>query len=95
MQDCSPASGEGKIAEGYFTDYWEKNNATCASGGHCRTAFMANMSGWDWSVNDADFCDEGGYAEVHKQSNHCAVVCVCAWLHFGSRYAAPFLAGVD
>ena len=21
---------------------------------------LANLSQWDWSVNDADFCDEGG-----------------------------------
>ena len=25
-----------------------------------RQDFLGNMSQWDWSVSDADFCDEGG-----------------------------------
>ena len=66
--DCSPASGEGRIAPGYFTEYWA-NESDChgtntADGTSvvCRRDFLSNMSGWDWSVSDADFCDEGGRA---------------------------------
>ena len=61
--DCSPASGEGQIAPGYFTNYW-KNKSDCRNLGQpsqsCRRDMLGNISQWDWSVNDADFCDEGG-----------------------------------
>ena len=61
--DCSPASGEGQIAPGYFTNYWE-NKSDCQNLGRpnqsCRRDMLGNISQWDWSVNDADFCDEGG-----------------------------------
>jgi hypothetical protein len=57
--DCSPASGEGKVASGYFEEYWAAANATSDRSGR-RMAFFGNISRWDWSVNDADFCDEGG-----------------------------------
>ena len=61
--DCSPASGEGQIAPGYWTEYWA-NRSDCRNSGRpdesCRRDFLTNMSQWDWGVNDADFCDEGG-----------------------------------
>ena len=61
--DCSPASGEGRIAPGYFTEYWG-NYSDCRNKGRpnqsCRRDMLGNISHWDWSVNDADFCDEGG-----------------------------------
>ena len=61
--DCSPASGEGQIAPGYFTNYW-KNRSDCRNAGQpnqsCRRDLLGNISQWDWSVNDADFTDEGG-----------------------------------
>jgi hypothetical protein len=61
--DCSPASGEGQIAAAYFTNYWG-NRSDCRNRGRpnesCRRDFLSNISQWDWSVNDADFCDEGG-----------------------------------
>jgi hypothetical protein len=40
------SAGEGRIAQGYFSEYWSKMNASCAAGGtqRCRTAYLANMS---------------------------------------------------
>ena len=66
--DCSPASGEGQIASDYFTQYWAnlsdcrscKTPGSPASCEFCRRSMLGNLSAWDWSVNDADFCDEGG-----------------------------------
>ena len=43
---------------GLFVQYWG-NSSDCNSRG-CRRDFLANISRWNWSVNDADFCDEGG-----------------------------------
>lgn len=64
--DCSPASGEGRIAPGAWAEYWE-NHSDCRGGnrGDCRRDFLANMSDWNWSVNDADLTDEGGRAPTH------------------------------
>jgi hypothetical protein len=59
--DCTAASGEGQIAPGYFTGYWA-NRSDCNHNG-CRRDFLGNLSDWNWSVNDADFCDEGGKGE--------------------------------
>lgn len=58
--DCSAASGEGQIASGYFTGYWQNRSDCHSDGTHCRRDYLGNLSQWDWSVNDADFCDEGG-----------------------------------
>ena len=48
-----------RIAPGYWLSYWAKQNARQ----HNRTiGFLQNLTEWDWSASDADFCDEGGTA---------------------------------
>ena len=44
---------------GLFANYW-LNRSDCHSN-TCRWDFLTNLSSWDWSVNDADFCNEGGH----------------------------------
>jgi hypothetical protein len=42
-----------KIAEGYNVNYWRNGSDR---GGR---QFLANLTTWQWSVNDPDFCDDG------------------------------------
>jgi len=55
-ESCVPTAGMSRIAEGYYTNYW-KNYSD--NNGRDR-AFLKNLTRWNWSVNDADFCDENG-----------------------------------
>eukprot|EP00040_Diaphanoeca_grandis_P017868 m.93929 g.93929 ORF g.93929 m.93929 type:complete len:428 (+) comp26661_c0_seq1:139-1422(+) len=59
--DCARPSDGGQIAPGYFVNYWA-NYSDCRHGGRtdCDRSFLTNESEWNWSVNDADFTDEGG-----------------------------------
>ena len=46
-----------------WQSYWAKQNARQ----HDRTiGFLKNLSEWNWSASDADFCDEGGKAIINK-----------------------------
>ena len=53
-EDCSPGQPMTKIAEGYYTHYWANGSDR---GGR---EFLSNLTAWQWSVNDPDFCDSGG-----------------------------------
>jgi hypothetical protein len=45
--DCSPASGEGRIAPGFFTEYWAKMNATWyMTPASTHTPDRSPFSGW-------------------------------------------------
>ena len=53
-ESCAPTADMSRIANGYYTNYW-KNQSD-----HNDRVFLKNLTRWNWSVNDADFCDEGG-----------------------------------
>lgn len=51
-EDCSNTSDYARIAPGFFTSYWAAHD-----GGR---AFLGNLSEWNWSDSDVDFCDYNG-----------------------------------
>jgi hypothetical protein len=53
-ESCAPTADMSRIANGYYTNYW-KNQSD-----HHDRVFLKNLTRWNWSVNDADFCDENG-----------------------------------
>eukprot|EP00035_Acanthoeca_spectabilis_P017171 m.358893 g.358893 ORF g.358893 m.358893 type:complete len:307 (+) comp16621_c0_seq1:421-1341(+) len=59
------SDNSSRIAPGYFTHYWSNYSDcrhTSSNGQHtdCNRDFLVNETEWNWSVNDADFTDEGG-----------------------------------
>lgn len=52
-EDCAPGSGVARIAPGFWTNFWANESD------HGRRAFLQNLTEWNWSVNDADVCDNG------------------------------------
>jgi hypothetical protein len=70
--DCSPASGEGQIAPGYFTEYW-KNKSDCRNVGqpnqHCQCYTTPPSS---------------PHIESHRRSLHCTALATNAttWVSF-------------
>jgi hypothetical protein len=52
-EDCSPSSDVARIADGFFTQFWANGSD------HGARAFLKNLTAWDFSVNDADACDNG------------------------------------
>eukprot|EP00041_Stephanoeca_diplocostata_P020356 m.453662 g.453662 ORF g.453662 m.453662 type:complete len:256 (-) comp21553_c0_seq3:403-1170(-) len=73
--DCSLPQNGGRIAHGYFINYWA-NRSDCNSQG-CVRDCVRNESTWNWSVNDADFTDEGGKGE-HRLHRFVKCCCGCA-----------------
>jgi len=53
-EDCSPTSSVARIANGFFTDYWAKG-----ADNHMRD-FFGNITEWNWSDSDVDFCEHEG-----------------------------------
>mmetsp|Transcript_29461 Transcript_29461/g.77236 ORF Transcript_29461/g.77236 Transcript_29461/m.77236 type:complete len:435 (+) Transcript_29461:67-1371(+) len=59
------SSGGNRIAPDYFVKYWA-NHSDCRQrpengpASDCIRQYIANETEWNWSVNDADFTDEGG-----------------------------------
>lgn len=53
FEDCA-APAIARIAPGFYAEYWANGSD------RGRRAFLANLSEWNWSVNDVDFCDAGG-----------------------------------
>lgn len=52
-EDCAPGSPVARIADGVFVDYW-RNGSDVGD-----RVFLLNLTEWNWSVNDADVCDNG------------------------------------
>jgi hypothetical protein len=53
-EDCTPGSGVAQIAPGFFTDYWAQG------GDHHMREYLGNITEWNWSSSDVDFCDHEG-----------------------------------
>jgi hypothetical protein len=53
LEPCAPPAAVARIAEGVYTHYWSNGSD------HGDRAFLANLTEWNWSVNDADACDNG------------------------------------
>lgn len=64
--DCALPQNGGRIADGYFVNYWA-NHSDCSSRG-CVRDCLHNESAWNWSVNDADFTDEGGKGQYPSEN---------------------------
>ena len=76
-EDCSAGQNMTRIAPGYFTEYWknETDRVCCDSHGHVEglaRSYLTNLSSWQWSVNDPDFCDSGGKAPTYFIYGMCA-----------------------
>jgi hypothetical protein len=72
-EDCSPGQPMTKIAEGKYTNYWKNNSDR---GGR---EFLSNLTAWQWSVNDPDFCDHGGEAPTYFIYGMCAQTHAANW----------------
>ena len=55
-ESCAPSTTMSRIAPGYFTNYWANQSDQGGTG----RLFLKNLTSWQGSVNDADFCDESG-----------------------------------
>lgn len=53
-EDCGPGSPVARIADGFFTNYWAQGKDN-----HMRD-YLQNISDWNWSDSDVDFCDFNG-----------------------------------
>jgi hypothetical protein len=53
-EDCGPRSDVARIAEGVFVNYWAEGRD------RGMRAFLANVTDWNWSDSDVDFCDFNG-----------------------------------
>jgi hypothetical protein len=51
-EDCSPGSPVARLS-GFYSHYWANNSD------HGGREYLQNLTAWDWSVNDADACDNG------------------------------------
>jgi hypothetical protein len=65
FEDCA-GPNIARIAPGFYTEYWGN------SSDHGRRAFLSNLSDWNWSVNDVDFCDNGGFGPTTFIYGFCA-----------------------
>ena len=54
FEDCGAGTAIARIAPGFYADYWNQGR----DGG--RRVFLDNLTDWNWSANDVDFCDNGG-----------------------------------
>jgi len=53
-EDCGPGSGVARIAEGFFTQYWAEGRD------NGMRSYLHNISEWNWSSSDNDFCEHNG-----------------------------------
>ena len=65
-EDCAPGQPMTQIADGFYTNYWKNGSDR---GGR---EFLKNLTAWQWSVNDPDFCDRGGKAPTYFIYGMCA-----------------------
>jgi hypothetical protein len=65
FEDCA-APAIARIAPGLYTEYWANGSD------RGRRAFLANLSEWNWSANDVDFCDAGGVGPTTFIYGFCA-----------------------
>lgn len=64
LEDCTPPSPVSQIAQGFYTGYWANGSD------HGERVFLDNLTDWNWSVNDADVCDNGTH--THFIYGQCA-----------------------
>lgn len=64
-EDCGPTSPVARIAAGWYTHYWANGSD------RGDRVFLSNLTDWNWSVNDADFCDSGGSAPTYFIYGQC------------------------
>lgn len=72
-EDCSPGQPMAKIAEGFYTNYWANGSDRGAR------EFLSNLTTWQWSVNDPDFCDSGGQPPTYFIYGMCAQTHAANW----------------
>jgi hypothetical protein len=89
-EDCTPGSPMTKIAAGYYTQYWVNGSDR---GGR---EFLNNLTAWQWSVNDPDFCDHGGQPPTYFIYGMCAQTHASNWTgRVGSFYQLGVFNGTD
>ena len=52
LENCSIGTNIARIAPNYYTNYWINGSD------HNRREFLNNLTLWQYSVNDVDFCDD-------------------------------------
>ena len=81
FEDCSVGTTMARIAPNFYTEYWAKG----LDNGN--RIFLNNLTEWNWSVNDVDFCDNGGAGPTTFIYGFCAQTKPAnATGHFGDGY---------